>query len=50
MVFNGQSKKIASVHVTINLNFILIVFHVSNFDIRYNSGEIDTTLKGYGLN
>ena len=36
-VSNGQNKKLAFVDGTINLNFILAVSHVSNFDLRYNS-------------
>ena len=36
---NGQNKKLASIDVTINLNFILIVCHVSNFYLRYNSRD-----------
>ena len=36
-VFNGQNKKLAFVDVTINLNFILVVCHVNNFHLRYNS-------------
>ena len=34
-VSNGQNKKLAFVDVTINLNFILAVSHVSNFYLRY---------------
>ena len=36
---NDQNKKLASIDVTINLNFILIVCHVSNFYLRYNSRD-----------
>ena len=38
-VSNSQNKKLkkkAFVDVTINLNFILAICHVSNFHLRYN--------------
>ena len=33
---NCQNKKLVYANVTINLNFILVVCHISNFHIRYN--------------
>jgi len=38
-VSNGQNKKFASIDVTMSLNFILVVYYVSNFHLRYNSND-----------
>ena len=36
---NGQNKKLVFVDVTINIKFILAVYHVSNFYLRYNGNN-----------
>ena len=38
-VSNGQNKKLASIDVKINKNFILTVCHVSNFHPIYNDRD-----------
>ena len=35
----AKIKKLAYVDVTINLNFILAVCHISNFHLRYNGRD-----------
>jgi len=33
---NGQNKKLAFIDMIIHKNFILTIFHVINFYLRYN--------------
>ena len=35
-VSNSRNKKLVSIYVTINLNFILAICYASNFYLKYN--------------